>query len=75
MNLVLKMAILARFPSQSEFAQVAGIGESLLSRIVRERVSPTSEQKRKMAEVLKTPEGQLFPGTAVDDTESAGNAL
>ena len=61
MNLKLKMAILKRFPCQADFAQVVGMGETVLSRIIKGRRFPTAVQKQIMAEKLGVPETELFP--------------
>lgn len=61
MNLRLKLAILQRFSSQGNFAQAAGMGDVIVSRIVRERILPTPQQRKKIAEVLEEPEDKLFP--------------
>jgi len=60
MNLVLKIAILQRYPCQADFAQKAGICEALVSKIVRERRQPTPEQAKKISQTLQVPADELF---------------
>jgi transcriptional regulator with XRE-family HTH domain len=60
MNVKLKVVILERFSRQADFAEAAGIDESRISRIIRERVSPTPTQRKKISEALNIPENDLF---------------
>ncbi len=60
MNVTLKVLILDRFSRQADFAEAVGINESRVSRIVRKRVSPTLEERRKISDALNVPENKLF---------------
>ncbi len=46
---------------QYEVAEIAGIGNPLLSNIVTGRVVPSDEEKKSIAKALKKPIGELFP--------------
>ena len=61
MNFRLKIEILKQFPTQTDCAHSLGISESLLSKVVRERVEPGEELKKALSEKLGTPENKLFP--------------
>jgi transcriptional regulator with XRE-family HTH domain len=61
MNMILKISILQKFGRQADFAQATGLGETLLSKIVCGRRSPTDEQKSIIAQKLGVPAGELFP--------------
>lgn len=64
MQLVLKMKLLERPEPQYELAARAGMSETRLSRIIRGRIQPTAEERKKLAEVLGVPEAELFPSAA-----------
>lgn len=59
-NLALKTAILASGRTQGEIAMRARILETRLSQIVRQRVTATDEERKKLARVLKRDETELF---------------
>lgn len=61
LNLALKLAIVATRKSQREVAQLAGIGEIHLSKIVCNRAIPTADERRDLARVLRKPQHELFP--------------
>ncbi len=63
MNLVLKIAILQKYPCQSDFARAAGLHETVLSQFIRGRRIPTREQRKKIAGILAVPESELFTNT------------
>jgi transcriptional regulator with XRE-family HTH domain len=60
MNLILKISILEKFHRQADFAQKAGIEESLLSKIVNGRRSPTVEQRQAISKTLGIDASELF---------------
>lgn len=63
MNLKLKFAILERYENQTIFARDVGLGESLVSRIVRGYKIPTVKQAEIICRKLGVAEDELFgPG-------------
>lgn len=61
MNFPLRSKIYARFPTQADFSKVVNISESRLSRIVRDRESPSPEEVRRISAVLGVDPYELFP--------------
>jgi plasmid maintenance system antidote protein VapI len=47
-----QLVILHRFPTQADFAQAAGVDETIVSRVVRGRRKLTTEQAAQWAAVL-----------------------
>jgi transcriptional regulator with XRE-family HTH domain len=62
-NMPLKLAIVRSGRSQREIAQYAAIGEVRLSAIVQGRLTPTEEEKDRLARVLGRRVDGLFPRT------------
>jgi transcriptional regulator with XRE-family HTH domain len=60
MNAKLKLQISQSGKRQYEVARLAGLNETELSQIVRERRSPTPEERRRIAAVLAVDEPDLF---------------
>jgi len=60
MNLVLKIAILENFRSQSDFAMTCGIKEQAISMIIRGRKTATAQEKETISKMLRVPEDLLF---------------
>jgi len=60
MNLKLKFRILEKHRSQVEFAQKYGLTEDRLSRIIHERIKPSQEDIRIIAEALDCETGEIF---------------
>jgi transcriptional regulator with XRE-family HTH domain len=60
-NLPLKNAIFASGKPQRYIARKANIYETRMSEIVRGRVVPTKEERKRIARALDAPVGQLFP--------------
>jgi len=60
MNLVLKISILQKYQSQADFAQMVGIRDDALSRIIRGRRLPTDEEREKISQFLRIPAAELF---------------
>ncbi len=61
MNFPLRSRIYAAFPTQADFSKVVRISESRLSRIIRGRATPSSEEVRRLCEVLRVAPEELFP--------------
>lgn len=59
-NLELKLAILERYSSQRNFAQVIGISENDLSRIVQGRQKLSRDKQGRWAMLLNRKQEQLF---------------
>jgi transcriptional regulator with XRE-family HTH domain len=60
MNAKLKLQIAQSGKRQYEVARLAGLNETELSQIVRERRSATPEERRRLAAVLAVAEPELF---------------
>lgn len=60
MNKKLKGKIVERFGTQSDFAHKIGVDESVVSRVVRERIILDSKIQKKWARVLKCRAEELF---------------
>ncbi len=60
MNAKLKLQISQSGKRQYEVARLAGLNETELSQIVRERRSPTPEERRRIAAALAVAEPDLF---------------
>jgi transcriptional regulator with XRE-family HTH domain len=60
MNSKLKLQITQSGKRQYQVARLAGLNETELSQIVRERRSPTPEERRRIAAVLAVAEPDLF---------------
>ena len=60
MNAKLKLQISQSGKRQYEVARLAGLNETELSQIVRERRSPTPDERRRIAAVLAVDEPDLF---------------
>ena len=56
MRKALRIAIIRKFDNQSDFAQNAGLRESLVSRIIRNRHEPDSITIKKIANTLNLKE-------------------
>lgn len=54
MNKKLKAAIVGKYGSQADFAQVVGVDETIVSRIVRGRRELSEEEKTRWAAILQT---------------------
>jgi transcriptional regulator with XRE-family HTH domain len=63
-NLALKMAIFASGRTQGQIAMRARILETRLSQIVRKRVTPTPEERAKLARALHRAASELFDSEA-----------
>lgn len=61
MNRILKARIIERFGSQFSFAHALGIHEAMVSKIVRNRVRLSAEERQLWARVLKDDPDRLFP--------------
>ena len=57
----LKVLILKNFDSQGDFASVAGIDETRLSRIIRQRADPRDEERKVFRRILGQEVDQIFP--------------
>ena len=60
-NLNLKFVILGRYPTQADFAQVVGLHETRLSRIICGRVTPTPDERARIIRTLGISDDDLFP--------------
>jgi transcriptional regulator with XRE-family HTH domain len=60
MNAKLKLQIAQSGKRQYEVARLAGLNETELSQIVRERRPPTPEERHRIASVLAVAERELF---------------
>ena len=60
----IKAALAEHRITQYEAAQRLGISDTRLSRIVRGRIEATTEEKRKLAQLLELPIQFLFSGPA-----------
>ncbi len=60
MNVKLKVLIAHSGKRQYEVARLAGLNETELSRIIRERRAPTPEERQRLAAVLAVAEPDLF---------------
>lgn len=56
----LRLAIIQEFDSQTNFAERAGMDETLVSKIVNRRRKPTPEQIAIFTKLLKKPADELF---------------
>jgi|APSaa5957512622_1039677.scaffolds.fasta_scaffold08511_3 plasmid maintenance system antidote protein VapI len=54
MNRKLKLKIIERFGTQSDFAQAASLDDATVSRVVRGRRELSVEEKARWAKLLKT---------------------
>jgi transcriptional regulator with XRE-family HTH domain len=61
----LKVQIAQSGKRQYEVARLAGLNETELSQIVRERRPPTPEERRRIAAALAVAEPELFGATSV----------
>lgn len=64
-NLKLKVKIVERYGSQSNFAFASNVDETLISKVVRGRRKPTDEQRSVWAALLGCDPGQLFNEKAI----------
>jgi transcriptional regulator with XRE-family HTH domain len=62
MNAKLKLQIAQSGKRQYEVARLAGLNETELSQIVRERRPPTPDERHRIAAVLAVTERELFGG-------------
>jgi transcriptional regulator with XRE-family HTH domain len=60
-NIALKIAILHSGLSQIEVATLIGVDEAIISKFVNGHRTPTEEQLKALARVLKRKPEQLFP--------------
>jgi len=60
MNRILKAKVIERFGSQANFAQIMGVSEPLVSRVIRGRVELDQKVKEKWSIVLKHETNELF---------------
>ena len=61
LNVALKVKILEKYTTQSDFASVVGIRQDNLSKVINGRLTPKTEQKVAMAEALGCKVEDLFP--------------
>jgi transcriptional regulator with XRE-family HTH domain len=61
MNMRLKMALVGAGDRQFVLAARIGMSETRLSRIVRGRVEPTTDERKRIADALGLTEEELFP--------------
>ena len=64
-NLELKAAIIRCFGSQLNASKALGVGELRLSRIITERVRPTTLEVAKLAELLNVKPEDIFPAESM----------
>lgn len=62
MNIVLKIAIMQQFGTNTSCSVALGIPDTLLSAFIHNRRTPTIEQRKILSDGLKVPEKELFPG-------------
>ena len=62
MRTKLKSAMLESGKTQYTIAREAGMSETRLSRIVMDRLEPTTAERQRLARVLKVAQSALFPG-------------
>jgi len=60
-NIALKIAILQSGLSQIEVATLAGLNEAIISKFVNGHLTPTGDQLKTLARILKRKPAQLFP--------------
>jgi len=60
MNLKLRLKIIEKFQTQSDFAAKIGINESVISRVVRGRRELSAEAKGEWAKALKCKPEEIF---------------
>jgi transcriptional regulator with XRE-family HTH domain len=63
-NVALKVAIVATGKKQLDIARAARIPETRLSHIVRNRITPTANERKRLAAVLQRSEAELFGSVA-----------
>lgn len=63
MNLILKAKIIENYGTQADFAQVVGIDETIVSRVVRGRRALDEGNKSMWAEALGCRLEDIFPST------------
>jgi transcriptional regulator with XRE-family HTH domain len=63
----LKFRIIELFGYQADFAQRAGVQESLVSRVVRGRRSISKEDQKKWGKILQQDVKNLFEGDTPND--------
>ena len=61
MKRILKLRIIELFDTQADFAQALGVAESVVSRVVRGRKTPTKDEEELWARMLKCERAALFP--------------
>jgi cyanate lyase len=61
MNFALKVAIIQKCGNQTVFARQVGLGETIISRIIRGYREASPDEKKIIAETLGLPEEALFP--------------
>lgn len=59
-NLSLKMKILEKFPTQADFAKVAGTTENVVSEVIRDRRPVTDEIRNKWSKILRVKPESIF---------------
>lgn len=60
-NLKLKAKIIEQFGSQAEFAEVVGLDDAIISKVVRARKHLSDEEKIRWARLLETEPVELWP--------------
>lgn len=60
-NIALKAALIERGLRQIDVSAKAGIDNAKFSHIIRGRMVPTQDEKRRIAKVLRLPMYRLFP--------------
>jgi transcriptional regulator with XRE-family HTH domain len=63
LDLNLRLKILGRYPTQSDFALAAKMSESKVSRVLRGRAKLTKEEAEKWAELLRCQVKAMAPVT------------
>jgi transcriptional regulator with XRE-family HTH domain len=59
-NLTLKAEIIRKYGTQAHFAEIAGMREDQISKIIHGRLRPTADEKFIIAKKLGLPETVLF---------------
>ncbi len=59
-NMALKIARAKLGMTQRDLSEESGLSESLITKIETLRITPTSEQKKKLSDALKVPTFELF---------------
>ena len=70
MNRKLRIKILEQYDHQADFAQLLGVNEAMVSRVIRGRQALSLQNQKKWADALGCQPEEIFEGNTCDRPET-----